>query len=100
MILAGDIWGTKFNLALYDGKTRAVEKRYESRNFFGIQEILDDFLNVNDTKLERACFVGGQVIEENYRLTNLSWQIETKRLRKHLGIDAVWLINDLAATAL
>ena len=23
------------------------------------------------------------------RLTNLSWQIETKRLRKHLGVDAV-----------
>ena len=43
--------------------------------------------------------MGGQVIEGNCRLTNLSWQIETKRLRKHLEIDAVWLINDLAATA-
>ncbi|MDA8561359.1 glucokinase [Nitrospinae bacterium] len=64
---------------------------------------MDDFLKVNDTKLERACFVGGQVIEENYRLTNLSWQIETKRLRKHLRkhlrIDAVWQIDGLLATA-
>ena len=43
--------------------------------------------------------MGGQVIEWNCRLTNLSWQIETKRLRKYLGVDEVWLINDLAATA-
>ena len=86
---------------IYDGKTRKVEKRYESRNFSCVEEILDDFLKVNDTKLERAYFgVGGQVIEGNCRLTNLSWEIETKRLRKHLGIDAGWLINDLAATAL
>lgn len=100
MILAGDIGGTKVNLALYDGKTRAVEKRYESRSFSGIEEILDDFLTGNVTKLDRACFgVAGQVIEGNCSLTNLSWQIETKLLRKHLGIDAVWLINDLAATA-
>ena len=100
MILAGDIGGTKVNLALFDGKTRAVEKRYESRNFSGIEEILDDFLTGNDTKLERACFgVAGQVIEGNCRLTNLSWQVETKRLRKNLGMDAVGLINDLAATA-
>ena len=100
MILAGDIGGTKVNLALYDGKIRAVEKRYESRDFSGIEEILDDFLKVNDTKLEKACFgFGGQVIEGNCRLTNLSWQVATKQLRKYLGIDAVWLINDLAATA-
>ena len=100
MILAGDIGGTKVNLALFDGKIRVVEKRYESRNFSGIEEILDDFLKVNDTKLERACFgVAGQVIEGNCTLTNLSWQIETTQLRKNLEMDAVWLINDLAATA-
>jgi glucokinase len=60
MILADDIGGTKVNLALYDGKTRAVEKRYESRNFSGVEEILNDFLKVNDIKLARACFnLGG-----------------------------------------
>ncbi len=100
MILAGDIGGTKVNLALFENKTCAVKKRYESRNFSGIEEILNDFLKGIDTKLERACFgVAGQVIEGNCRLTNLAWQVETKRLRKSLGMDAVWLINDLAATA-
>ena len=65
MILAGDIGGTKVNLALYDGKTREVENRYESRNFSCVEEILDDFLKVNDTKLERACFgVGGRSLRK------------------------------------
>ena len=100
MILAGDIGGTKVNLALFDGKIRTIEKRYESRNFSGIEEILDDFLKVNDTRVQRACLgVAGQVIDGKCSLTNLSWQIEGKRLRKKLGIDKVCLINDLAATA-
>jgi len=43
MILAGDIGAISVNLALYDGKTRAVEKRYESRNFSCVEVILDDF---------------------------------------------------------
>jgi glucokinase len=64
IILSGDIGGTKVNLILYDGKTRLVEKRYESRNFSGVEKVLGDFLKVNDTKLESACFgFGGQVIE-------------------------------------
>jgi glucokinase len=73
IILEGYIGGTKVNLLSIESKTRAVEKRYESRKFSGIEEILDDFLRVNDTKLERACFGEGvQVIEGNYRLTKLS----------------------------
>lgn len=100
MILAGDIGGTKVSLGLFEGKTRVAEKRYESRDFSGIEKILDDFLTGNDSKIEKACFgVAGQVIDGKCRLTNLSWQVETEHLRENLGIDAVWLINDLAATA-
>ncbi len=44
MILAGDIGGTKVNLALFDGRTRITEKRYESRDFPSIEKVLDDFL--------------------------------------------------------
>ena len=100
MILAGDIGGTKVNLALFDGKIRTIEKHYESRNFSSIDEILDDFLKVNGTRVERACLgVAGPVIDGISSLTNLSWQVEEKRLRKKLGIEKVCLINDLAATA-
>jgi len=100
MILAGDIGGTKVNLALFDSTMRITEKRYESRDFSGIEKILDDFLKDNDSTIEKACFgVAGQVTNGKCRLTNLSWQIEVEHLKEQLGIDAVWLINDLAATA-
>ena len=100
MILAGDIGGTKVNLALFDSATRITEKRYESRDFSGIEKILDDFLKDNDSTIEKVCFgVAGRIINEKCSLTNLSWQVEVECLKKHLGIDAVWLINDLAATA-
>jgi glucokinase len=101
MILAGDIGGTKVNLALFDGKTRIRQKRYESRNFSGIGQVLDDFLKDYDAKVEKACFgVAGRVVEGKCQLTNLSWQVvDSEDLRKHLGLSAVWLINDLAATA-
>ena len=100
MILAGDIGGTKVNLAFFDNATRITEKRYESQNFSGIEKILDDFLKGNESKVEKACFgVAGPISNGECRLTNLSWQVEVERLKKYLGIDAVWLINDLAATA-
>ena len=100
MILAGDIGGTKVNLALFDGQTRITEKRYESRDFSGFEKILQDFLKDNDAKIEKACFgVAGPVINGKCELTNLSWQIETERLREKLGLNSVWLVNDLAATA-
>ena len=56
MILAGDIGGTKVNLALFEGRTRITEKRYETRDFSSIENVLDDFLKNNDSKVEKACF--------------------------------------------
>ena len=100
MILAGDIGGTKTNLALFDNTTRIKEKRYISRDFSCFETILEDFLEGNDSKIRKACFgVAGPVINGMCSLTNLSWQIETERLKEKLGVDGVWLINDLVAMA-
>ena len=84
MILAGDIGGTKVNLALFDSSTRITQKRYESRDFSSIEKILDDFLKDNESTIEKACFgVAGQVTNEKCSLTNLSWQVEVECLKKH-----------------
>ena len=90
MILSGDIGGTKVNLAFFDSSMRITEKRYESRDFSGIEKILDDFLKNNDSKVEKACFgVACRIINGKCLLTNLSWQVEVERLKEQLGIDAV-----------
>jgi glucokinase len=100
MILAGDIGGTKVNLAIFEGNTRIREKRYISQDFSSFEIILDDFLKDSDAKIEKACFgVAGPVINGRCSLTNLSWQINTERLKEKLDVDAVGLINDLVATA-
>ncbi len=100
MILAGDIGGTKVNLAIFDNALRVKEKRYESRAFSCIDEILDDFLKDNDLKVDKVCLgVAGPVVDGKCSLTNLHWQIDTERLKKKLAVDVVCLLNDLVATA-
>jgi glucokinase len=102
MILVGDIGGTKVNLALYDydGVTQIRKRRYESKNFSSIEKMLDDFLKDSDSKLEKVCFgVAGPVIGGKCSLTNLPWQVDVEGIKHRLAAGAVWLINELIATA-
>jgi glucokinase len=43
--------------------------------------------------------VAGPVLEGHANLTNLTWQIDEVSLAKELGVERVWLINDLVAIA-
>ncbi|MCH8156630.1 MAG: glucokinase, partial [Nitrospinae bacterium] len=104
MILAGDIGGTKVNLGLYrevDGRLESVEEtRVECSNYSGFEQILDEFIGKTRARPDRACFgVAGPVKDGACEVTNLSWRIESGRIKEQLGIDHVWLINDLAAMA-
>lgn len=111
MILAGDIGGTKCNLALYDlrpdGYRRVVKHRYESREFASFDEIIEKFLlqTKNETKnggagaIQAAGFgVAGPVIDRRVKATNLPWVVDGAALAKQLATDHVVLLNDLEAT--
>ena len=100
MILAGDVGGTKVHLALFDfaeGKvTHARDKQYPAREYSGLEEIVREFMGGD--KATAACFgVPGPVREGRLRLTNLPWTLDSRELSVHLGIDYVFLINDLEA---
>ncbi len=100
MILAGDVGGTKVNLALYDfaeGKLKHTrEQRYPAKNYSGLQEIVKEFLAAD--KVTAACFgVPGPVRDGRLRLTNLPWTLDSRELSSGLGIQHVFLINDLEA---
>ncbi|MFQ5451553.1 MAG: glucokinase [Nitrospinaceae bacterium] len=104
MILAGDIGGTKVNLALFQEKDGRLERRddakYESRKFSGLEEILEDYCKQTQPALERAGFgIAGPVKDGKCEVTNLPWSVDANHLKGRLDLDAVWLINDLAATA-
>ncbi len=100
MILAGDVGGTKVHLALYDfsnGKlTFTREQRYPAKEYAGLEAIVGEFLGGG--KASAACFgVPGPVRNGRLRLTNLPWTLDSHELTMTLGIQHVFLINDLEA---
>jgi glucokinase len=112
VILAGDIGGTKCNLALYevDGQShrKVIEQRYESREFPAFDQVISRFLG--DTRIETknsgakaidaAGFgVAGPVIDRRVKATNLPWIVDAAALSAQLETPHVVLLNDLEATA-
>lgn len=104
MILAADIGGTKVNLALFRQKDDQLElvdsAKFESRKYSGLEEILDEFCQSKHPKLDRAGFgIAGPVKDGKCDVTNLPWVVDVENIKKRLGLESVWLINDLAAMA-
>ncbi len=104
MILAGDVGGTKVNLGLFEvdqGGTRLIESAgYPSRNFSGIADVIASFLDTTGTRPDHLCLgVAGPVEQNNCRLTNLAWDIQSDSLKRQFGFSKVLLVNDLAAAA-
>jgi len=103
-ILAGDIGGTKTELALYPapgGDARAPEtrERFASQEFASLEEIAGKFLAGKDVRLARACIgVAGPVVEGRSRITNLPWLIDGGSLAAMIGAP-VHLVNDMDAIA-
>jgi glucokinase len=100
MILAGDVGGTKVHLALYDfinGKLEySRDERYQAKDYSGLEEIVQEFLGAYT--VTAACFgVPGPVRDGRLRLTNLPWTLDSRELAVSLGINHVFLINDLEA---
>ena len=102
LVLAGDIGGTKTNLALFSvhgEKLHAESQRiFQSKRYSGLTPILKEF---GDTqRIEAACFgIAGPVVDGRVKTTNLPWIIDTEELRRTLKLDAVHLLNDLEASA-
>ena len=105
MILAGDIGGTKTNLALFEHRDNTLHVRaqhqYFSREFSTLDEVITLFKEKTSMPhIDAACFgIAGPVIEGRCRTTNLPWDITTTDLQQYLGIRKVRLLNDLEATA-
>jgi len=100
MILAGDVGGTKVHLAIYEftaGKLKYTrDERFPAKEYSGLEEIVKQFLGAD--KVTAACFgVPGPVRDGRLRLTNLPWTLDSRELATGLGIQHVFLINDLEA---
>ena len=128
MILAGDIGGTKINLALFDWEKGRVEPIREdtvwTADYESLEEVLTEFLeepeatepDSDDLSEEEedtasrpspslspitAAYFGvpGPVLTPLCRTTNIPWTIEGDKLAEFLNIPQVKLLNDLEAMA-
>jgi glucokinase len=106
MLLAGDIGGTKTNLAIFSPESgpRAplVEATLPSGRYPSLEVLIGDFLAQVDLKPERASLgVAGPVVAGKATITNLPWVISETQLQTALGFSpgGVRLLNDLAAIA-
>ncbi|MDD2789162.1 MAG: glucokinase [Sulfurimonas sp.] len=105
MILAGDIGGTKTNLALYRVVENTLElqtqQQFSSGAYTSFDEVIAAFLeNSSKPLINAVCFgIAGAIIDGECKTTNLPWHISTSALQKSLGTPNVRLMNDLEATA-
>ncbi len=105
-LLAGDLGGTKTNLAVFSAEAgpRAplAEATFPSGNYHSLESLVGEFLAQLDSQLrpERASFgVAGPVVGGQATITNLPWVISQTQLAESLNISTVHLLNDLVAVA-
>jgi glucokinase len=106
MILAGDVGGTKVHLALYNfegGRLKpARDQKYPAPEFACLDDIVKKFLADGGPgereQIVAACFgCPGPVRDGRLKLTNLPWTLDVRDLQPSLGIEHIFLINDLEA---
>jgi glucokinase len=104
MILAGDVGGTKVHLALYNfeaGRLKPVrDHKFPAGEFASLDDVVKAFLTDPEEKKQivAACFgCPGPVRDGRLKLTNLPWTLDVRALQPSLGIEHIFLINDLEA---
>jgi len=104
MLLAGDIGGTKTNLAIFSPemgwRTPLVEQTFPSSQYPSLEAIAQEFLAQQHFSIDQASFgVAGPVVAGRATITNLPWTMDEQELQKALNIPSVRLLNDLDAIA-
>jgi glucokinase len=108
VILAGDVGGTKCNLALFSergGKlTPVFKQRFASKEFPRFELIVKEFsrqasVHLSSNGILAAGFgVAGPVMNNRVRATNLPWIVDAETLSRELRVPQIVLLNDLGAT--
>jgi glucokinase len=108
VILAGDVGGTKCNLALFSERngrlTTVLTQRFASKEFASFDLIVKEFSRqaasyLSADRVVSAGFgVAGPVIDNHVRATNLPWIVDARALEQELEVENIVLMNDLGAT--
>ena len=87
MLLAGDVGGTKTDLALFSVEggphVPLIEGKLRSADYPSLQALVKEFLVKARTPVERACFdVAGPVIDGRVKITTCPGRLVKSRLQE------------------
>ena len=104
MLIAGDIGGTKTDLAIYSNESGPhaplAQTEVHSADYPSLQAMVVEFLAQVKMSVDVASFdVAGPVIDGHVKTTNLPWVMDESSLAKDLNLKSVHLMNDLEAVA-
>jgi len=104
MLIAGDIGGTKTDLAIYSMESGPhaplAQAQFHSADFPSLQAMVLEFLAQVKMSVDVASFdVAGPVIDGHVKTTNLPWVMDEGSLARDLNLKSVHLMNDLEAVA-
>jgi len=114
MILAGDIGGTKCNLAVFEERGAWLKlifkRRYATCEYASLEELIDKLfsdcgaetgISVEGEITAAGFGVAGTVVDGRLVANNIPWELTASGLARKLGleIEQLSLINDLVATA-
>ena len=104
MLIAGDIGGTKTDLAVYSPESGPhaplAQTEVHSADYPSLQAMVTEFLARVKMEVDVASFdVAGPVINGRVKTTNLPWVMDEATLVQDLHLKAAHLMNDLEAVA-
>lgn len=104
MLIAGDIGGTKTDLAIYSRESGPhaplAQVENHSADYPSLQAMVAEFLSMTKLSVDTASFdVAGPVINGHVKTTNLPWVLDECTLKAELSLKCVHLMNDLEAVA-
>ncbi len=104
MLIAGDIGGTKTDLAIYSHESGPhkplAQTEVHSADYPSLQAMVMEFLTQVKLSVDVASFdVAGPVINGHVKTTNLPWVLDESTLANDLNLKAAHLMNDLEAVA-
>ena len=104
MLIAGDIGGTKTDLAIYSCESGPhiplAQTEVHSAEYPSLQAMVQEFLAQVKMSVDVASFdVAGPVINGHVKTTNLPWILDEGTLTNDLDVKVVHLMNDLEAVA-
>lgn len=103
MDLIADIGATNTRCALLDDKGNMIAlERFENRQFDGVQDVLERYLDrrrVTDRPSQAAIGIAAPMTDDEISMVNLPWRFSRAELAAALRLNRMIVVNDFAAVA-